>query len=117
MSFTVSTSDLSIDSRLTFTRADFDKFLSYSVPAGAALGLLGLVCSVVSSFLMSGRSPTKLATVSLYSVLALALFSLSLPSYAGQLDRKTYDNIPSSLKTWDRRLSFLELHHGYGLFR
>ena len=116
MRFTVS-ADLSIDTSLNFTRADFDKFLSYSVPAGAALGLLGLVCSVVSSLMSAGRSPAKLATVTLYSVVAVVLFSLSLPSYAGQLDRNTYDHIPASIKTWDRRLSFLELHHGYGLFR
>ena len=45
------------------------------------------------------------------------LFSLSLPSYAGQLDRKTYDMIPTAIKTWDNKLKFLELHHGYGLFR
>ena len=59
----------------------------------------------------------RLASVSLYTVLAVALFSLSLPSYSGQLDRKTYDRIPASIKTWDSRLRFLELNHGYGLFR
>ena len=45
------------------------------------------------------------------------MFSLSLPSYAGQLDRDTYDRIPSQFKVWHRKLSHLELHHSYGLFR
>ena len=34
-----------------------------------------------------------------YSSLALALFTLSLPSYAGQLDRRTYEAIPSQVTT------------------
>ena len=117
MSFTVSWSDLSVDPNLTFTRAQFDLFLSYSVPAGAGLGLLGLLWSMVRSLRSAGLNPARLATVILYSVTALSLFSLSLPSYAGQLDRATYDKIPAAIKTWDSRLRFLELHHGYGLFR
>ena len=117
MSFTVSRTDLSIDTNLTFTRAQFDLFLSYSVPAGAVLGLLGLVWSVVTALRSAGLNPARLATVILYSVIALSLFCLSLPSYAGQLDRKTYDMIPATIKTWDSKLKFLELHHGYGLFR
>lgn len=117
MSFTVSWTELSIDPSLTFTRAQFDLFLSYSVPAGAVLGLLGLLYSVVTALRSAGSNPGKLGTVILYSVTALALFSLSLPSYAGQLDRKTYDRIPAAIKSWDSKLRFLELHHGYGLFR
>ena len=113
----MSTAELSVDSRLTFSRAEFDLFLSYSVPAGAALGLLGLAWSVVTSFMAAGLSPARLASVSLYSVLAVLLFSLSLPSYSGQLDRTSYNTIPTAIKTWDSKLRFLELHHGYGLFR
>ena len=117
MSFTVSWSDLSVDPNLTFTRAPFDLFLSYSVPAGAGLGLLGLLWSMVTSLRSAGLNLARLATVILYAVIALSFFCLSLPSYAGQLDRKTYDKIPATIKTWDSKLRFLELHHGYGLFR
>ena len=117
MSFTVSWDDLSIDPNLTFTRPQFDLFLSYSVPAGALLGLVGLIWAVVRAIMSAGLNPARQATVILYSVIALSLFSLSLPSYAGQLDRKTHDMIPTAIKTWDNKLKFLELHHGYGLFR
>ena len=109
--------DWSVDTRLTFTRQQFDQFLSYAVPAGALCGALGLLWSVISSIRAAGLQARSLATVLLYSLLACTLFTLSLPSYAGQLDRQAYDRIPSSVKHWDRRLAHLELHHGYGLFR
>ena len=76
-----------------------------------------MVWSVVTALRSAGLNSARLATVTLYAVIALSLFCLSLPSYAGQLDRKTYDRIPATIKTWDSKLRFLELHHGYGLFR
>ena len=109
--------DFSIDSSLAFSMKDFDNFLSYSVTAGAALGLAGVVWSVIISLRLTPITMRSLVTISIYSILALSMFSLSLPSYAGQLDRRAYDRIPAEIKLWDRRLSHLELHHGYGLFR
>ena len=53
---TISTSDLNIDTQLTFTRAQFDQFLSYSVPAGAVLGAGGLLYSVFSALRAAGLS-------------------------------------------------------------
>ena len=106
-----------MDTRLTFTRQQFDQFLSYAVPAGALCGVLGLLYSIISSIRAAGLQARSLATVLLYSLLACTLFTLSLPSYAGQLDRQAYDRIPSTVKQWDRKLAHLELHHGYGLFR
>ena len=82
------------------------------------LGAVGLLWSVVTSLRSAGvRSVSNIITVLLYSGLALTLCTLSLPSYSGQLDRATYDKIPREVKNWDRKLSHLELHHGYGLFR
>ena len=82
------------------------------------LGAVGLLWSVVTSLRSAGvRSVSNIITVLLYSGLALTFFTLSLPSYSGQLDRATYDKIPREVKNWDRKLSHLELHHGYGLFR
>merc|ERR1719154_598935 len=75
----------------------------------------GLVWAILVSF--KDASPGRWPTLVLYSLLAAGLFTLSLPSYAGQLDRRTYDAIPSQVKLWHRKLSPLELHHSYGLFR
>ena len=96
---------------------DFDTFLSYSVPAGAVLGLTGLVWSAVTSLRLTSITARNMATITTYTILAVSMFTLSLPSYTGQLDRRTYDRIPAEVKLWDRRLSHLQLHHGYGLFR
>ena len=96
---------------------DFDNFLWYTVTAGAGLGLSGVIWSGVISLRSSGVNIRNLMTTTVYTVLAVSMFTLSLPSYTGQLDRRAYDIIPSEVKLWDRRLSHLELHHGYGLFR
>ena len=109
--------DFSIDSSLAFSMKDFDNFLWYTVTAGAGLGLSGVIWSGVISLRSSSVNIRNLMTTTVYTVLAVSMFTLSLPSYAGQLDRRAYDIIPSEVKLWDRRLSHLELHHGYGLFR
>ena len=46
---------------------------------------------------LEDASPGSWPTLVLYSLLAQGLFTLSLPSYAGQLDRSTYDAIPSQV--------------------
>ena len=108
--------DFTIDASLAFSKQDFDIFLSYSVPAGLVLGGIGLTWSVAVG-LMKTNGPRSVTILAVYSAIAGIMFTLSLPSYAGQLDRVTYDKIPGQVKLWDRRLAHLELHHGYGLFR
>merc|ERR1719219_2189792 len=63
-------------------------------------------------------SPLRsLLTTVFHLFFAVGLFCLSLPSYSGQLDRRTYDALPRAFKEADRSLGALQLTNSYGLFR
>jgi len=114
------TPQLTLDSSLAFSAADFDWFLSYAVPTGLLLGGISLAWAGIMSLHRALQEQARVLSVLvtlLHLLLAVAMFGLSLPSYSGQLDRATYDRLPRELKVADRALGPLQLTHSYGLFR
>ena len=112
--------DFTLTSEVAFSPSDFDKFLSVGVPVGLVLGVTSLVWAAILSITRAAGQKNRLSSLlsTLFHIsLAIGLFCLSLPSYAGQLDRATYDRLPRSFKLADRATSSLHLTNSYGLFR
>jgi len=112
-------SDLTIDSSVAFTEEDFERFVSYAVPGGVLLGLVGLAYSVLIAAYISIKDGgiKSLLLLAPYILTAAVIFGISLPSFTGQLDRPTYDQIPKSIKSLDSMTSQFDLTSSYGLFR
>ena len=114
---------LAVESKVMFTEQQFDAFLAHAVPLSIIVGAFGLLYAVIISLVKcfkgdSGlRTMLNLFTVLLYTSVACSMFVTSLPSYTGQLDRTTYDQLPRVVKDMDRATARFQLTASYGLFR
>jgi len=120
--------------KVTFSRTDFDKFVSDATPVGLALGALSMCLAFVASVLKAAwpqdtpsrltKSLTHFLSLVVHSVLALGLFAISVPVFLRGIGQQSIiaeePNLRQFLPIVDTLSSAthqLNLVHSYGLFR
>ncbi|EEB19962.1 conserved hypothetical protein [Pediculus humanus corporis] len=109
-----------IDSEITFTKAEFDQFVAKAVPAGIYIGGVSLLIVSIKalylSFRVRGSKVKTLLVTLIYIAAAIFLFGISLVPYS-VLHKSSNSTIIPSLKRTYHRLEHLQIVNSYGLFR
>ncbi|KAK7086730.1 Lipase maturation factor 2 [Halocaridina rubra] len=112
-----------IESTIAFTREEFDAWMSRAVPLSIAIGAFSLLITVaeaLTSALFEVRGCLDkfgvFITTLLYSLLAIAMFGISLVPYT-VIDRPANQRVLPIFHYWYEQTSDVHLTSAYGLFR
>lgn len=112
-----------INTRITFTRAQFDLFLRRFLPICLFLAWCSLVFTIGRSVVVAIRRPTKIyakifhaCVVIGYAILAMSLFFVSMVPFT-VIERHTGKALPFELQSWYNKFQNHHIFNAYGLFR
>lgn len=115
--------DKTIASKITFSRVEFDWFVSITVPYAAMMGLLTLGSTVAQTLIISifdlkgfWNKFSSLVSSLFYGGLCFALFSITLVPFTS-LHTETNRSLYPTMRDLHSSLSSYHVANSYGLFR
>ncbi|XP_064634889.1 lipase maturation factor 2-like isoform X2 [Lineus longissimus] len=118
----VNREDYAIESKIAFTKDDFNKFLEKVVPFTIYIGAIGLGVEIIQAVLRCWREDGMLKKLwsfcgcVVFGFAAAGMFALSLVPYS-YIEAKTYHSLSPSVVNWYEKTERFEITSHYGLFR